>query len=92
MLFQLWNVFLLFHLRPILDHHLLWCHVELCDVGDVEDMAQKSIHILDKDNLIKFKEAALDRAKTYDLENILPMYESYYAEVVETFKEAVTSK
>lgn len=64
----------------------------LCDVGDIECMAEKSIHILDKKNLQKFKTAALNRAKTFDLEQILPMYESYYRETVEQFKVAVSAK
>lgn len=58
----------------------------LCDVGDVECMAEKAIHILDKDNLPEFKKAALARAKTFDLESILPMYEGFYSETVEKFK------
>jgi len=58
----------------------------LCDVGDVECMAEKAIHILDKDNLPEFKKAALARAKTFDLESILPMYEDFYTETVEKFK------
>lgn len=64
----------------------------LCDVGDIECMAEKAIHILDKKNLQKFKTAALNRAKTFDLEQILPMYESYYRETVEQFKVAVSAK
>ncbi|MEQ9287210.1 MAG: N-acetyl-alpha-D-glucosaminyl L-malate synthase BshA [Cyclobacteriaceae bacterium] len=64
----------------------------LCNVGDIECMAEKSIHILDKKNLQKFKTAALNRAKTFDLEQILPMYESYYRETVEQFKVAVSTK
>lgn len=64
----------------------------LCDVGDIDCMAEKSIHILDKENLQKFKTAALNRAKTFDLEQILPMYESYYRETVESFKVTVSAK
>ncbi|MEQ6119691.1 N-acetyl-alpha-D-glucosaminyl L-malate synthase BshA [Reichenbachiella sp. MALMAid0571] len=64
----------------------------LCDIGDIECMAEKAIHILDKDNLATFKKAALDRAKTFDLESILPMYETFYTETVETFKVALEAK
>ncbi|MFY0598068.1 MAG: N-acetyl-alpha-D-glucosaminyl L-malate synthase BshA [Cyclobacteriaceae bacterium] len=49
-----------------------------CDVGDVETMAKKSCHILDDRNLQKFKKGALDRAKEFDLSNILPIYEQLY--------------
>lgn len=64
----------------------------LCDVGDIEDMATKALQILDKDNLPKFKAAALKRAKEFELANILPMYEGFYHQVVEEFKEKITVK
>ncbi len=64
----------------------------LCDVGDVKCMAEKAIHILDKDNLPKFKEAALARAKTFDVQSILPMYEDFYNETVEKFKISLEGK
>ena len=55
-------------------------------------MAEKAIHILDKDNLPKFKEAALARAKTFDVQSILPMYEDFYNETVEKFKISLEGK
>ena len=61
----------------------------LCDVGDVDTMAEKAIHILDEENLSTFKEAALSRAKTFDLENILPMYEEFYEQTIHAFKVGV---
>ncbi|MFY0653095.1 MAG: N-acetyl-alpha-D-glucosaminyl L-malate synthase BshA [Cyclobacteriaceae bacterium] len=64
----------------------------LCDVGDIDSMAEKAIHILDKDNLQKFKDAALARAKTFDLQYILPMYEDYYVETIESFKISTPTK
>lgn len=54
----------------------------VCEVGDVETMAQKSIHILDDANLAKFKEGALSRAKEFDVDQILPMYENLYQQVI----------
>jgi L-malate glycosyltransferase len=63
----------------------------LCDIGDVKRMAEKAIHILDQNNLPSFKEAALKRAKIFDLENILPMYEDFYVETIEAFKVGVAS-
>lgn len=58
----------------------------LCDVGDVEKMAEKALIILDDDNLPKFKEAALARAKQFDINNILPMYENFYIKTIEAAK------
>src|SRR6202000_3474088 len=59
----------------------------LKDVGDVDGMAEKAIYILqDEERLKTFKENALLRAKKFDLANILPVYESYYVEVIERTK------
>lgn len=52
-------------------------------VGDVEDMTQRALYVLDKDNLPRFKENALKRAKEFDISQILPLYESYYQQVIE---------
>jgi len=60
----------------------------VCDVGDTKTMAEKTIHILDNENLPRFKEGALNRAKEFDVTNILPMYENYYLETIETYKSA----
>lgn len=59
----------------------------LSDVGDIDDMAKHAIHILeDCDRLKVFKDAAFARAKEFDISQILPLYESYYEEVVEKSK------
>ncbi len=50
-----------------------------CNVGDVETMAKKACHILDDANLKRFKIGALNRAKEFDVSNILPMYENLYS-------------
>lgn len=55
----------------------------LSDVGDIEDMTRKSLFVLDKNNLPRFKENALNRAKEFDISRILPLYESYYQQVIE---------
>ncbi|MFD0750660.1 N-acetyl-alpha-D-glucosaminyl L-malate synthase BshA [Mucilaginibacter calamicampi] len=56
----------------------------LKDVGDVDGMAEKSIYILENDERLEaFKEAALARAKEFELSKILPLYENYYTEVIE---------
>ena len=45
-------------------------------------MTRKALFILDKDNLPKFKENALLRAKEFDITRILPLYESYYTKIL----------
>jgi len=63
----------------------------LCDVGDVEAMTQKAIHILDNKNLQKFKDGALSRAREFDVHNILPQYENYYEKILIANKKAKVS-
>ena len=54
----------------------------LSDVGDVNKMANDTIHLLkDADKLNQFKNNALAHAKTFDLPNILPQYEAVYQEL-----------
>ena len=55
----------------------------LSAVGDVEDMTRKSLLILDKNNLPRFRENALKRAQEFDISRILPLYESYYSKILE---------
>lgn len=63
----------------------------ICEVGDIEDMAQKAIHILDGDNLPRFKEGALARAKEFDWHNVLPQYENYYQKIIAEFREKMVA-
>jgi N-acetyl-alpha-D-glucosaminyl L-malate synthase BshA len=59
----------------------------MCDPGDIDTMAAKSIYILEDDERLEtFKANALARAKEFDLSLILPIYESYYKEVIERSK------
>lgn len=62
----------------------------MSNVGDVDDMVKNAIHILQDENLPKFKANALARAKDFDVTNILPMYEAYYERVVAESKPVVT--
>lgn len=55
----------------------------LSAVGDIEDMTQKALFVLDPSNLPRFKQNALERAKEFDISRILPLYESYYEYVME---------
>ncbi len=62
----------------------------VCEIGDVASMVDKSIHVLDNENLQKFKEGALNRAKEFDIENILPKYEEFYQSVLKKHKKSLT--
>ena len=56
----------------------------MSDVGDVDDMAEKAILILQDDDVLNtFKENAFSRAKDFDLKKILPEYIDYYNKVIE---------
>jgi N-acetyl-alpha-D-glucosaminyl L-malate synthase BshA len=59
------------------------------NVGDIKDMAANGIHVLKEENLPKFKEKALLRAKEFDVTNILPMYERHYEKVLEKVMNVV---
>jgi len=60
----------------------------LKDIGDIKGMAEAAIYILsDEARLATFKENALARAKQFDLAKILPVYEAYYAEVIEKSRQ-----
>lgn len=62
----------------------------LDNVGDIENMAKHAIYILEDDTrLNEFKERALKRAHEFDLSLILPMYENFYKEVIESSRVAV---
>ena len=50
-------------------------------IGDIQDMTKNALHILSDDNLATFKANALAQAKEFDIEKILPIYESFYEEV-----------
>ncbi len=55
-------------------------------IGDVKQMTERAVHILQEENLQAFKTNALKRALEFDVANILPMYENYYNRVVEENK------
>lgn len=57
----------------------------LADVGDVDSMAKYAIEILeDEEKLAQFRAKALEQAKRFDLDLILPHYEAYYEEILRT--------
>lgn len=64
----------------------------LSDVGDIEDMAKNAIYILKDDQILnEFKENALMRAKDFELSKIVPIYEDFYAQVIDKVKKGNNS-
>ncbi len=62
----------------------------LCDVGDIEEMTKRALEVLDDKNLPAFKKNALKKAKEFDIEKVLPLYENYYHKVLEDYNANVT--
>ncbi len=55
----------------------------MASVGNVEEMAEKGIYILEnEERLQQFKANALARALEFDINNIVPIYESFYMKVL----------
>ena len=51
----------------------------LNEIGDIEGMAASAIHILeDEDRLKEFKDRAQEHSFKFDINLILPLYESIY--------------
>ena len=58
----------------------------LSDVGDIDSMSANAIKILkDNDTLKEFKARALETAKQFDIQNILPMYEELYLRAISIY-------
>ena len=59
----------------------------VCDFNDIDSMTNKAISILnDKKNLELFKENAFNKARDYDINKIVPLYEKTYSEAVKIIK------
>jgi N-acetyl-alpha-D-glucosaminyl L-malate synthase BshA len=55
----------------------------LSDVGNTDDMAKNGIYILENtERLQEFKQNALEQAKKFSLQNVLPSYKKVYREVL----------
>ncbi|NBV90895.1 MAG: N-acetyl-alpha-D-glucosaminyl L-malate synthase BshA [Flavobacteriia bacterium] len=54
----------------------------LSNVGDVDDMASNALQLLDPTTKHDFKLNALERAKDFALDKIVPMYEAIYDKLV----------
>ena len=58
----------------------------LSDVGDIEDMAANALKILKDDAVLsQFKAKALETAKQFDIQNILPLYEELYLRAISIY-------
>ena len=59
----------------------------VCNFNDIDSMTNKAISILnDKKNLELFKENAFNKARDYDINKIVPLYEKTYSEAVKIVK------
>jgi len=59
----------------------------VCQLGDLDTMAQAALEILRNPDLHQqMKTNALERAKSFSIENILPVYEDYYQELINSLK------
>jgi N-acetyl-alpha-D-glucosaminyl L-malate synthase BshA len=55
----------------------------LSNVGDTDDMAKNGIYILENsERLQQFKQDALEQAKKFSMQNVLPAYKDVYREVI----------
>ncbi|RDV17107.1 N-acetyl-alpha-D-glucosaminyl L-malate synthase BshA [Pontibacter diazotrophicus] len=53
-------------------------------VGAIDEMVEKALYILDDENLPRFKANALRRAKDFDVDKIVPLYEDFYQKIINT--------
>jgi N-acetyl-alpha-D-glucosaminyl L-malate synthase BshA len=64
----------------------------LSDVGNVDQMAENALKILNDDKVLaEFKTNALEIAKKFDIKNILPMYEEIYHKAIELYAKNTVS-
>ncbi|MGQ3130762.1 MAG: N-acetyl-alpha-D-glucosaminyl L-malate synthase BshA [Flavobacteriales bacterium] len=62
----------------------------MCDVGDIESMAEKAVYILsDAERLERFREGARMKATEFSTEKIISQYEALYQQVLDTAKAVV---
>jgi N-acetyl-alpha-D-glucosaminyl L-malate synthase BshA len=61
----------------------------LNDVGDIQGMADHAMHILsDEETLQRFKDDALEHARTFEKSRIVPLYERLYETVLRDYKKS----
>ena len=56
----------------------------LSDIGDIEGMAQNALLLLENESMLEsFGENAFLKAQEFDINHVLPLYESYYEEIMD---------
>jgi len=56
----------------------------ISEIGDIESMADNAVHILgDEGRLQSFRDNALEHARKFNIDNVLPIYEEYYQEIID---------
>jgi N-acetyl-alpha-D-glucosaminyl L-malate synthase BshA len=58
----------------------------ISNVGDIADMVEHALYVLQDENLPLFKKNAIERAKEFDVAAILPMYEAFYLKVLAQYQ------
>jgi N-acetyl-alpha-D-glucosaminyl L-malate synthase BshA len=54
----------------------------LSNIGDIKEMSENALKLLTNDDLLeKFRSNAFNRAKKFDIDKILPLYENLYKEI-----------
>ena len=56
----------------------------ICEIGNIEEMAQKALHILSPRHLSQFKETAYKQAQKFDMPLIIPSYMKLYESLIDT--------
>lgn len=65
----------------------------LCDIGDVDAMAEKAIEILQNEKtLATFKENAKKMAAKFSIEAIVPLYEQVYEKALNSIGTSIKEK
>ncbi len=60
----------------------------LSNIGDIEEMAENAIKILEDDEKLKtFKKSAFETSKEFDIHKVLPLYETLYKKVTKNPKK-----
>lgn len=52
------------------------------DIGNVDEMAKNALYIIENEERLQiFRKNALEQANKFNIDNIIPVYEEYYAEI-----------
>lgn len=77
-------------LPEVINHGISGC---LTEVGNIDEMVKHALHILSTpETLATFKNAALEKAKEFDINNILPIYEKLYETTLANYHSKIVNK